>query len=517
MNGADRLCDTLLANDIDVCFANPGTSEMHFVAALDRKLEMRCILGLFEGVATGAADGYARMADKPAAVLLHTGAGLANGVANLHNARRARSPVVNIVGDHATYHLKYDAVITSDIDGLARPVSAWVDKVPDANAMQRKTEEAILAARTKRGVATLILPADAAWGMLERSSPISPVSIPKPGAAPSSAVKEAAGLLRKGKRTAIILWGRALRADALEFAGRISVGTGADLISAGTDRIERGAGRIAARPIPYNIDLTLEFLKSYEAALCIGGGAPVAHFAYPGRPSTVLPHACECLQLGTQDDDLTATMAALEDELGLTGNSPVSRNQLRQADVIKATGPLNAETISIEIARLLPPDVIICDESLTSAGRLSALAPQLPPHDYLPLTGGAIGIGIPLAVGAAIACPDRKVLTLQADGSAMFTVQGLWTQARENLDVVTVIYSNRTYQILHREMDNVGVKSFGANARRMLDIENPEIDWCSLARGMGVGAACASTIEDFTDLFSSAMSRRGPFLIEARI
>ena len=163
MNGADRLCDVLLANGVDVCFANPGTSEMHFVAALDRKPAMRCVLGLFEGVVTGAADGYARMTRRPAATLLHTGPGLANGLANLHNARRAHSPIINVVGDHASYHLRHDAPLTSDIESLAAPMSDWVRRVKSADAVGETVADAYRAACSIPGVATLILPADSAW------------------------------------------------------------------------------------------------------------------------------------------------------------------------------------------------------------------------------------------------------------------------------------------------------------------------------------------------------------------
>jgi acetolactate synthase-1/2/3 large subunit len=178
---------------------------------------------------------------------------------------------------------------------------------------------------------------------------------------------------------------------------------------------------------------------------------------------------------------------------------------------------LDADSISVAVARALPEDAILIDEAITSGGRLTALSPGLVPHDHVPLTGGAIGEGIPLAVGAAIACPQRKVVAMQADGSGMYTVQGLWTQARENLDVVTVILSNRAYAILQGEMRNVGVNNFGRNARRMLDLDSPDLDWCLIARGMGVEAARADTIEQFIDLFGTALTRKGPFLIEARI
>lgn len=516
MNGADMLCDVLLINGVDVCFANPGTSEMHFVAALDRKPQMRCVLGLSEGVVTGAADGYARMADKPAATLLHTGPGLANGLANLHNARRARTPMVNIVGDHATHHLQYDAPLTSDIESLARPMSHWVGRIANASNVRAKTEEAYVAALMRRGVSTMILPADAAWGEVAPET-LSPVVLPKPPATGAGALSAAATALRSGKRAVIFLAGRALRANALDTAGRISAATGAALFSQTSDRTERGAGRVSAPRVPYSVDQAVAAFAGFEVAICVGGKQPVGFFAYPGKPSTLLPPDCEVIELAGHENDLAEALAALAEEIGVAKDSPSLPHRFTQREIPAPTGKLNADSVGIAVARALPENAIVCDESVTSGGRLAALAPGLVPHDHIPLTGGAIGGGIPLAVGAGIACPDRKVVAMQADGSGMYTVQGLWTQARENLDVVTVIYSNRAYAILQGEMRNVGVNDFGRNARRMLDLDSPELDWCSLARGMGVEAVRADTSEQFTDLFDAALSRRGPFLIEARI
>ncbi|TKT69387.1 acetolactate synthase large subunit [Aquamicrobium sp. LC103] len=516
MNGADVLCDTLLVNGVDVCFANPGTSEMHFVAALDRKPEMRCVLGLFEGVVTGAADGYARMADKPAATLLHLGPGLANGLANLHNARRARTPIVNIVGDHAGYHLQYDAPLTSDIESLARPMSHWVGRAETAEQVRAVTEEAYKASLMNRGVSTMILPADAAWGEVERPD-LASVTLPPRPEISADALRRAAAILRSGKRVAFFLAGRALRANALEAAGRIAQATGATLFSQTSDRTERGAGRVTARPVPYNIDQAVSVLKDFEAAICVGGRQPVGFFAYPGKPSTMLPPGCEIVELAGHEQDLAEALRRLAEEAGIAGDAPFASNRFVQREIAEPTGALNAETIAFAVARRMPENAIVCEESITSGGKLAALASGLNPHDHVPLTGGAIGEGIPLAIGAAIACPDRKVIALQADGSGMYTIQGLWTQAREQLDVVTVVYSNRAYAILQGEMRNVGVNDFGVNARRMLDLDNPTLDWCSMARGMGVEAGRAETVEQFTKLLDGALARKGPFLIEAII
>jgi len=514
MNGADRLCDVLLANGIDVCFANPGTSEMHFVAALDRKPQMRCILGLFEGVVTAAADGYARMADKPAATLLHLGPGLANGLANLHNARRARTPMVNVVGDHATYHLKYDAPLTSDIESVARPMSHWVGRAQNASHIRAKAEEAYVAAVSSPGISTLILPADAAWGEVADES-LAPATLPARPEIEPSMLRRAVEALRSGRKTVLFLGGRAMRADALAIAGRIAAGTGASLFTERAARWERGAGRVFPKPVPYNIELAVAALEAFENAIVIGGRVPVGFFAYPGKPGFLLSDGCEVIELAGAEHDLYRVLETLADELGPERLGPAQVGALTARDLAAPMGDLTAAAISVAVARALPEGAILCDEAITSAGRFAELAPNMAPHDHLPLTGGSIGIGIPLAAGAAVACPDRKVVALQADGSGMYTVQGLWTQARENLDVLTVVFSNRGYSILKGEMRNVGVNDFGRNARRMLEIEDPPLDWCALAKGMGVEAARAETAEEFTKLFEAGLSHRGPFLIEA--
>jgi acetolactate synthase-1/2/3 large subunit len=517
MNGADLLCDVLLANGVDTCFANPGTSEMHFVAALDRKPQMRCVLGLFEGVVTAAADGYARMADRPAATLLHLGPGLANGLANLHNARRARTPMVNIVGDHASHHLQYDAPLTSDIESLARPMSNWVGRAAGTGDIRGKAEEAYLNALTHPGISTLILPADAAWSAAEDQA-IRPVRVPERPRADRAKIREAAEALRNARgRAALILGGGAMRADALEFAGRISTATGAALFTERPARWQRGAGRVSPVPVPYNVDLAAAAFREFEAVILVGGRAPVGFFAYPGKPSILLPEGCAVVEMAGPEHDLREALSALADEAGASGTAPAGISTFTAPQLAAPEGTLDADAITLALARVLPEGAIVCDESITSRGQMAALAPTMAPHDYLPITGGAIGIGIPLATGAAVACPDRKVVALQADGSGMYTVQGLWTQARERLDVLTIVFSNRGYAILKGEMRNVGVNDFGRNARRMLDIDDPTLDWCALANGMGVEAARAETAEAFVRLLDEGLSRRGPFLIEAVI
>lgn len=516
MNGADLLCDTLLANEVDVCFANPGTSEMHFVAALDRKPRMRCVLGLFEGVVTGAADGYARMADKPAATLLHLGPGLANGLANVHNARRANTPMVNIVGEHASHHLQFDAPLTTDIESLARPMSHWVHRIGSAQDVGVDTAEAIAVANQAPGrISTLILPADAAWG--EVDNPTVPQAQRQAATTPDAArIGDAANALRNGRETVIIVTGKALREAPLALASRIARATGARLLSQQSNgRMERGAGRVPVERVPYHVDLALAAFATTEQVILIGAKAPVAFFAYPGKPGNMLPVDCRVIDMTAEGDDLALAIAMLADELKLPGD--VLAELSSRVETALPRGALTPATIAVALAQLMPENAIICDESITSGGDSFRLTHSAKPHDFITLTGGAIGIGLPLALGAAIACPDRKVVLLQADGSGMYTVQALWTQAREALDVVTVVFANRRYEILHNELKNVGAGVAGHNASRMLDLDNPDLDWVKLANGMGVEAARARTAEEFSDLLGAAMARKGPFLIEAVI
>lgn len=519
MNGADSLCDTLLANDIDVCFANPGTSEMHFVAALDRKPRMRCVLGLFEGVVTGAADGYARMADKPAATLLHLGPGLGNGLANLHNARRARTPMVNVVGDHATYHVQYDAPLTSDAEGVARPMSHWVDRIADAASVARQTGEAIRVARSAPGnVTTLILPADAAWTDLPDNTPApTPVQPDAPKPVAAEAVRAAADAIRSGQSTTLLLGGTALRGRALAAAGRIAQAFGVRLVSETSNRrIERGITRAPVTRLPYPVDQAVAFLKDVKHLIMVGSRSPVAFFAYPGKPSLLAPESANQLVLAAIDQDLTQALEWLAEELGLKSDAPgLIAKPL--TDGPPTSGKLTGAAINRVVASLIPDNAILVDESITQGREFGNFSEVSAPHDLLQLTGGAIGIGLPMAAGAAVACPDRKVITLQADGSGMYTVQALWTQARESLDCLTVVYANRTYATLHGEMKNVGVQEPGVNARRMLDLDQPELDWVSLARGLGVEAVRVDSIEAFTSAVQAGLARKGPFLIEALI
>ncbi len=508
MNGAESLVQTLLDCGVDTCFTNPGTSEMHFVAALDRIPGMRCVLGLFEGVVTGAADGYARMAEKPAATLLHCGPGLANAVANLHNGRRAHTMVVNCVGDQATYHRPLDAPLTADTEGLARTVSGWVRTASHAAQVGSDAATAVQAAFTAPGqIATLILPSDTCWD----EGGVVGVPLPRPGkvAASPDIVAQIARVLRRGERVAMVLGHSALRAGPLESAAAIAAATGAELwAQTSNPRIERGAGRYPIQRIPYPTDQAVAALKGVQHVILVGAQDPVGFFAYPNKPSRMAPPDAIVHVLARVEHDLPATLAALAELLDAKPPAPQAR-----AIIEPAQGRVTSEALAQSLTALLPENAIITDESVSFGRALYPNTYGAAPHDWLQLCGGAIGEGLPLAVGAAIACPDRRVVALQADGSGMYTLQSLWTMAREKLDVTVVILANRQYAILLGELANVGANP-GRTALDMLDLTNPTLDWVKLAAGMGVEGARVDDMDSFNAVFTMANQRKGPFVIE---
>jgi acetolactate synthase I/II/III large subunit len=509
MNGAESLVRTLVAGGVEVCFTNPGTSEMHFVAALDRVAEMRCVLALFEGVVTGAADGYARMAQKPASTLMHLGPGLSNGLANLHNAGRANVPIVNIVGDHATYHKRLDAPLTSDIEMLARQFSKFLRTSSRAQDVARDGAEAVAAARQPPGqIATLILPADTAWS--EGGEVAAPLPVAPPPMPATEAIEHAAKLLRSNRPSCIMMSGDALYGRGLEAAGRIAAATGATLFSPySTARIERGAGKPVVERVPYVVEMAVERLKDFRQMILVGAAAPVTFFAYPGKASVPTPRELEIYPLARPGEDYAGALEALADALGAEKAAPQ-----RAERPALPSGPITLPGLAAAVGALLPEDVIVADESITSGRGMMAASKGAPPHDWLANTGGSIGIGMPLALGAAIACPSRKVLCLEADGSAMYTPQALWTMARENLDVTVVIFANRSYAILKGEYANVGAGSPGKRALDMLEIGRPDLDWVALAKSMGVPGRRVADLDQFVDALSHGLAEPGPKLIE---
>ncbi len=513
MNGAESLLTTLINNGIDVCFTNPGTSEMHFVAALDEVEGMRCVLCLFEGVLSGAADGYARMARRPASTLLHLGPGLGNALANVHNAKKGNVPMVNIVGDHATYHVKYNAPLTSDIDSIARPISHWVHSSEKSEDIARDTAQAVLQAGHNK-VATLMLPADVSWGDNPGGAEEA-VTLPPLAAVPQSRIDDVVAKLKAGKKCLFMIGGVEVDHRRGHALSRIGKASGARV---STDvfppRVARGEGSAAIERLPYLAELAVDHIKEVEELFLLGALAPVSFFAYPNQPSEIYSPECRVTELASVDEDIDGLLDALLEQLGAADEEP-DVHALNLPDL--ASGDLDVDGAARAITHFMPENAVIVDESNTSGTFISLYTTNARSHDLLNLTGGAIGYGLPAAVGAAVACPDRKVLSLEADGSAMYTLQALWSMARENLDITVVIFNNRKYSILELEFSRTGARGGtpGPKAASTLQIGNPDLDFVALAQGMGVPATRATTAEQFNEQFEQAMKGKGPCLIDA--
>ena len=512
MNGAQALIRTLVDAGVDVCFMNPGTSEMHFVAALDDVPEMHGVLALFEGVATGAADGYARMADKPAATLLHLGPGLGNGLANLHNARKGHTPVVNIVGDHATYHKQYDAQLESDIATVARNVSSWIRTSSSAAEVARDAAEAVtVASGPPAQVATLILPADVCW--TEGAEPAAPSPSAASTAVDPAVINELASVLIGDEPAALFIGGRACRAGALVDASRIVNTTGNKLIAETfPSRVERGAGRVPVDRLAYLAEFAAMQLDGLKHLIVVDTKSPVSFFAYPGKASDLVPEGCTVHILAGSGDDVAGALAALASAVDAPADAATIQAPGRP-DL--PTGPLTAEGVCTALGALMPEGAIVSDEGNTSGLFAAGFTAGAPAHDWLTLTGGAIGQGLPAALGAAVACPDRQVIALESDGSAMYTMQAWWTMAREQLNVITILFNNSSYAVLNMELQRVGATTGGEKAKKMLDLTRPDLNFVALATGMGVPATRATTAEEFVAQFQAALAKPGPSVIEA--
>jgi acetolactate synthase-1/2/3 large subunit len=512
MNGADALIQTLADNGVEACFANPGTSEMQFVAALDREPRMRAVLCLFEGVATGAADGYGRMAGKPAATLLHLGPGYANGGANLHNARRAGTPVVNVIGDHATYHRQYDAPLNSDIAAWAKANSNWIGSAETADQVGDLTAQAVAASYgPPGGCASLILPADSAWTKTNR---LGPKITKRSRSVPSNAsIEAAAARLKAAKQPVVLISGSTCSESGLAAAGRLKAAGIRVMIDTFVARQARGAGRFMPDRMLYFGERALKDLAGSDLMVLVETALPVSFFAYPDMPSVLVPEGCAVETLADKAADGVATLIALADALGAPASGVLTELALPEAP----KGELNAYTIGDSIARHMPENAVISDDAVTAGLPIYTQTAKAPAHEWLMLTGGAIGQGIPVAIGAAIACPDRKVLSLNGDGAAMYTVQGLWTMVREDLDITVVVFANHAYRILNIEFARTGSGKPGPAARALLDLGSPCIDWVGLAKSLGMQAVSCDTAEAFDAAMATAMSEKGPRMIVAAL
>jgi acetolactate synthase I/II/III large subunit len=510
--GAQSLVGTLADLGVSACFANPGTSEMHLVTALDREPRIRSVLALFEGVATGAADGFARITGQPAMTLLHLGPGYLNGGANIHNARRARTPMINVIGDHATYHQRYDAPLASDITGMAGPNSCWIKSVDRPEDAGKLAAEAWTASfGPAPGPVSLVLPADSAWepgGPRGTAGPAPALRAPDTGT-----IERAAASVREAKKPLILINGSALGEAGLQAAARLEAAGLRVMTDTFYSKQARGAGRFAPGRMQYFAEAAMADLAGSDLMLLAGTVAPVAFFAYPDKPSLLVPEGCETLSLGGPDHDSAALLVALADAMG--ASAPADPMPLKRPDA--PTGSLDAASIGASLARHLPENAIVADDGVSNslASFFATLTAQ--PHDWLMLTGGAIGMGLPLALGAGVAAPERRVVCLSGDGAGMYTNQALWSMAREGANVVNIVFVNHVYRILQIELHRTGAGNPGPAAQGMLGLGSPEIDWVALARAQGVAAHDARTAEEFDTALERAFSADGPQLIAAHV
>ena len=514
INGAESLVKTMINAEINVCFTNPGTSEMHFVAALDKYPKMRSVLCLFEGGATGAADGYYRMLDKPASTLLHLGPGLANGLANLHNAKKANSGVFNVVGEHALEHIKLNAPLTSDIEGIAKPVSHWVKTCKSSLDVGKNAAEAIKESLNPPGkVSTLILPGDTAWNEGKIAKPLKnyvrdKIDIEK--------IKIAAEELNKAKNPMILVGGKALEEKNLILASKIASKFNCAIM---TDffnaKLERGSGRIKPTRIPYNVDRAVNLLKDFDTIILIGAREPVAFFAYPNKPGVLTSKNTKFVNFAKIEENIDEGLENLCEYVD--AKDKIANNIAESSFPVLQKGELNPGSIGSVLGNLIPENAIIVDESVSTGREFFPYTEGSKPHTWLSNCGGSIGFALPAATGASIACPDRKVIALEGDGSGMYTLQSLWTIARENLNVTILIFANQSYRILHGELNNVGVQNPGPSAINMLTLNNPSLDWVSLSKGMGIDAKKVHDTDQLYSVFKDALNSHGPFLIEVMI
>lgn len=510
LTGAEALVQTLANNGVSACFANPGTSEMHLVTALDKETRIRSVLCLFEGVATGAADGFARVAGTPAMTLLHLGAGYLNGGANLHNAKRAKTPMINIIGDHAVPHLQYEAPLTSDIKGLAEPNMRWLESADTVASTGALASEAFAASFAPLpGPVGLVLPADSAWLEGGEIGPVVTCDVLETVA--PELISEAVAALAKAKHPVLIINGSALTAEGLAAAARLKAHGIRVMTDTFYPKMRRGAGLFAPDRLQYFAEMAMDDLNGTDLMLAAGTTLPVAFFAYPGKPSLLVPEGCETLVVGGAETDSAATLVALADALGAETSAPMTELKLPDAPA----GPLTAAAVGASLARHMPENALVSDDGVSNS-LLSFLPTETAhQHDWMMLTGGAIGQGMPLALGAAIAAPDRKVICLSGDGAGMYTVQALWSMARENVDVTTIVYVNHSYRILNIELYRTGAGNPGPTAKDMLSIGGPDINWVALSESMGVPAVEAATAEVFDAELAKAMAEKGPKLIAA--
>ena len=519
LSGAHILLDAVHTAGIRICFANPGTTELAVVRALNAVPGIRPVLGLFEGVCTGAADGYARVAREPALTLLHLGPGFANGIANLHNARRAHSPVVNLIGDQATWHLPFDAPLTSDIESLARPVSGVVRRLGPRDSIGAVAQSAVQQSFGPPGqVVTLIAPSDLMEG--SGATPGVPPSASRPAAlreVSGASIVEAAKRLERRRPLILLLGHDVLRERGQRAAQRIAAATGARLLMESYPAIVELGGDLP--PLERLAYFPQDVLAQIGEATVLLAGArpPISYFGYPGQPSELVPPE-RLIALSEPGEDGAQALEALADRIGgaremeRSRASPLSSERPNRG----GSGALQPADVAEELVAKLPEGSIVSLEGSTCGGPFLKIAHRARRHALMTNTGGAIGQGIPCAVGAAFAQPESRIVCLQSDGSAQYTLQALWTLAREALNVTLIIAANHRYGILQTELTRSGA-DIAEPVIASLTRLTPRVDWVALARGYGVAGVRVKTAEELGVALDNGFAMQGPYLIQAEL
>ena len=511
MNGAEVLTATLTQGGVDTVFMNPGTTELDLVDTFTSVPGMRCVLTLFEGVASGAADGFGRIAGYPAATLLHLGPGLANAAANFHNARRARTPVISIVGEHTRAHQPLDPPLASDIAGIAKTHSKFVEAITSSDQICTAVATALATATTApKGVATLLFPADLAWEPSRQSG--EHLAASRSWTPDTEALKRAAtALVRPG--AVIFAGGDALRKPALNELAKLC-SRGAQIFAETFPAVhERGGNLPRISRLPYLPEQAIALLERATALILIGAPQPISFFGYRGTPSILTPSGCEIIEVVPPGFPCLGAIEALAEEAGLSDPylPPVPTEPMLQAQ----QSHLDAVGLASAIASSIESGTIVVDEANTGGVALQGPTSDSPEHIWLTVPGGSIGEGIPLAIGAALAEPNSRVLALVADGSSLYTIQGLWTIARERLPVTVVILNNLRYAILQYEASRRSPVT--EELRKLTSLDSPAINYRKLAEGFGIKADVAHTPFELLQQLHGAALRPEPVLIEAEL
>lgn len=514
VNGAEALVATLEACGVTACFANPGTTELEIVAALDRSAGIRSVPVLFEGVAVGAADGFGRMSGIPGAALLHTGAGFPNGLSAVLNAAKASSPSIAIVGDHPLAIREWNHVIASgvDIERVAAPYAKWVRRSRLTTVGQDAADAFAAACSAPGGPATLVVPSDVAWSA--GAEPGRPSAAQKPSPVSAEAVLQAAYALRLPGEAALVLHGEAtVDPAALRAAADIAATTGCRVM-ARASRIVRGPDFLPVEFLPYSPMLAIEALKGIRHLVLVGAHPPIMPWTYPDRSAPMMADPeCRIWTLARPEENVVDALTTLAAEIGGDRSRAAPQPAPGMAPV-PASGTVTPDALAQSIAALIPENAIVIDESVTTGRSFYQVSAASRPHDWLRNLGGALGYGQPVAIGSAIACPDRKVIVLQGDGAAMYTPQSLWTIAHEGLNVLVVIFANRSYEVLRVDMRLRHQNVDGAVNHALTDLGTPAIDWAGLARSLGIRSARLDSMQAFNEAFAREAQTAEPALLE---